>query len=178
MNCAAILFEQHGEAWPSWLTERFLGISVDGGRELKPLSPADMISTLYALLASDRADHPRPFESVALLGRIIGIAEYADLQLAVIRCVMTAFGVPGKFVDDVLAAVDARPRSATARLAPGTGAPSAPSPKGLGDLAPDERDRQLQAGRHHAGEAAGAQRATDARDEDHRSGTGNEDAGE
>ena len=125
MNCAAVLHETVGERWPEWLTERFIGVSVDGGRRVQPLSPRDMTVALHALLATDRLDHPRPDESDATLARSIGFAGYADLQIALVRCVMTAFGLPGKFVDDVLAAVGSRPASAPA---PGTGVPSAPSP--------------------------------------------------
>ena len=123
MNCAAVLYESVGERWPEWLTQRFLGISVDKGRQLEPLTPTDMMTALHALLASDRMDLGRK-ETTQTLARSIGFAAYADMQVAVVRCVAAAFGLPGKFVDAVLTAVDARPEE----TAPGTGAPSAPLP--------------------------------------------------
>lgn len=125
MNCAAVLFDIKGERWTEWLAERFIGVSVDGGRRIEPLKPGDMIVALYALLATDRLDAPRPEESIAGLGRAIQLRDMAALQIALVRCVMTSFGLPGKFIDDVLTAVDARPASATAA---GAGMPSAPSP--------------------------------------------------
>ena len=123
MNCAAVLHEAVGERWPEWLTNRFLGITVEGGRKLEPLAPADIMLALYALLGTDRVDQPRT-ETVQTLTRSIGPFAYAETQVAVVRCVAAAFGLPGKFVDAVLAAVDVRPEE----TAPGTGVPSAPLP--------------------------------------------------
>lgn len=128
MNCAAVLYESKGERWPEWLTARFIGVAVEGGRQVLPLKPADMIVALHAALATDRYDSPHPEETERTLARSIGLADYADLQLALVRCVMTAFGVPGKVLDAVLAAMSERPTELPAAPAPGVGEAPSPSP--------------------------------------------------
>ena len=125
MNSAAVLHEQLGDKWPAWLTARFIGIPADGGRRVEALTPADLRLTLLAVLASDRMDNPRSDESPGSLARSIGIGGYAEAQTEVLRCVMTSFGLPGKAVDAVLAAMDARRENSPAA---GTGLASSPLP--------------------------------------------------
>lgn len=122
MNCAAALSEAKGEHWQDWLVNRFLGEAVtakDGtkGRRVTPLTPADSITALHALLATDREDSGR-IETEKSLRRSLGLADLADVQLALIRTVLASFGLPGEFIEAVVNAADA-PRAEAAKV--GTG---------------------------------------------------------
>lgn len=123
MNCAAVLSEAKGDHWNEWLVERFLGRQVetkDGSpaRSVTSLTPADSITVLYALLASDREDSGR-IESERSLRRVIGLADLPDLQLATIRAVLAGFGLPGEFIEAVVNAAD-EPRAEAAKGGTGT----------------------------------------------------------
>lgn len=110
MNAADELYRQHGEHWQVFLVEHFLGEEVtEGGqraRRLKILSPAQIVDTLYALLASDREDHPRE-ETTATLRRAIGLGGVSAVQVAMLQAVLAGFGLPGEFIEAVASAADA-----------------------------------------------------------------------
>jgi hypothetical protein len=123
MNCAAALYEAKGDRWSEWLVDRFLGeaVEVDGGkhgRRVKPISPADTITALHALLATDREDGNRVGETEKSLRRSLGLAAMPDVQLAMMRAVLAGFGLPGEFIEAVAKAVDG-PRDG--KTADGTG---------------------------------------------------------
>lgn len=114
MNAAAALFDSIGDQWNEWLVARFLGSEVEGkeARLFTPLTPADTVTALHALLASDREDSGRP-ETAATLRRTVNPTETLTLQLAMLRVVMTAFGIPGEGIEAVIKALDA-PRKPSA----------------------------------------------------------------
>ena len=128
MNAGDVLYGLVGEHWVLWLIERFIGRPVkDGGGALRyvreKLSPAQEVSALHALLATDREDTGTE-DSEKELRRAITLVNRQEVQDAITRTVLASFGVPGEELEVVAVAVDAPPGNAPART-PGTG--TAPS---------------------------------------------------
>jgi hypothetical protein len=124
MNAGQVLYEQRGEHWVLWLIERFIGTPVrEGGKvayyRREKLPPADEVSTLFALLSTDREDTGRDDTEIELR-RSIGLFNRQDVLDAVTKAVLASFGVPGEEVEVVAVAVDA-PRGREAAQTPGTG---------------------------------------------------------
>jgi hypothetical protein len=123
MNFAAALDESVGRDWLSWLAKRFIGEQEDSGRRVTPLSPRDTITVLYAALAGDR-EVSLILETESSLRASISPLDLCEINLAIVRVVLTGLEVPGEAVEAVLSAMN-EPRNLTA---PGTGSVSSVSP--------------------------------------------------
>jgi hypothetical protein len=110
MNAMAVLFEQHGEHFALWLLERFTGKPVElpgggKGRRLERVSPDDLASTLYALLATDREKAGR-IETKVDVASMVSLVRFESLQAEVAKCVLVSWGIPGEAFEAVAGAGD------------------------------------------------------------------------
>jgi hypothetical protein len=124
MNAGEVLYAQRGEHWVMWLIERFVGTPVREGSKVlgyrrQSLSPAEEISTLYALLATDREDSGRD-DSEKELRRSVGLFNRQDVLDAIAKAILASFGVPGEELEVVEVAADA-PRGNAHAATHGTG---------------------------------------------------------
>lgn len=118
MNAAAALGHIVGGNWSEWLVARCMGYEEHGARQVSPMTPEDILIILFSLLSSDRQEHRREGETLNSLGRAIGFAQIADAQVAIVRCVMSGFHVPGEVIEAVVSAMGESRKRVAAR---GTG---------------------------------------------------------
>ncbi len=127
MNAAAVLYDRYGEHWTLWLLERFAGkpVAVAGGKKFlkqEPLGPSDLMTVLFALLATDRATSRRVEDEVSL-GSSFTLGDYARIQVEITRCVLVSFGVPGEAFE-VDGGAASGPRGSARAATDGTGTQS------------------------------------------------------
>jgi hypothetical protein len=124
MQAAEALFQSVGPHWLLWLYERFLGKPdklADGTkiRRMEPLSPRDLVTALYGMLATDREKTGRTETLEDLFGRISPF-KFHELQGELSKAVLASVGVPGEVLEAEAAAA-APPGNEPAAM-PGTGA--------------------------------------------------------
>lgn len=127
MNAAAALFTKHGERFALWLLERFAGKPVElagggVGRQMDRVNPAELCSTLYALLATDRELSKR-IETEADVAAKVPLVRLDVLQAEIAKCVMVSFGIPGEAFEAV-AGARAEPRRRLRAMTDGIGSQS------------------------------------------------------
>lgn len=114
MNAAAAFSESLGKDWRQWVVARFIGTPQpeSKGMQVEEMTPRDVVLALHALLATDREDTAR-VETIKTLSRELSPAQQMDMQLAMLKCVLPGFGVPGEVIEAATGAAE-QPRSATA----------------------------------------------------------------
>ncbi|HTV07805.1 MAG TPA: phage tail assembly chaperone [Candidatus Aquilonibacter sp.] len=100
MRCVAVLWDEVGDDWATWLTERFAGtlMPMEDGTERRvaaQIPEADLGIALYALLASDRAKRPR-IETPEDILRKLFKDQKVDAQVAAMDAIAPSFGIRGK----------------------------------------------------------------------------------
>lgn len=98
MRCVAVLWDEVGDEWAAWLSERFAGTLMEAeGKTVRmaaQIPAADLGVALFALLASDRARRPRietPETIVEALGE-----RAVEAQGVAMNAIAPSFGIEGK----------------------------------------------------------------------------------